>query len=219
MAVPLDMNSTHKLHRRPPHSNLSIACVLASQLAIVIGLGGCGDPSVQEQQVAKGVEDIPAASQADLPSDGQHTEPEADEATDHGFPWAVPEGWAFDETPRQMRIATYMAPTDSGQQEVAVTRFPGRVGGELANINRWRGQMGLAPITQGELEDQIERFSAEGYDGYQVRIDSDRGVMLAAGVFDESVEQTWFVRATISEASTADQIEEDIFAMARSIMQ
>jgi hypothetical protein len=192
---------------------------MACQLAIACTLFACDEAGVQEEQIAKGVEDIPASVQANEPGDRLDAEPETPGASDSRFPWAVPEGWVFDETPRQMRIATYMAPTDTGQQEIAVTRFPGRVGGELANINRWRGQMGLAPITQGELEDQIERFSAEGYDGYQVRIDSDRGVMLAAGVFDESVEQMWFVRATISEASTADQIEEDIFAMAQSIMQ
>ena len=192
---------------------------MACQLAIACTFLGCDEPGVQEEQIAKGVENIPDSVQANEPGAPPEAQPEMPRASDSRFPWAVPEAWVFDETPRQMRIATYMAPTDTGQQEVAVTRFPGRVGGELANINRWRGQMGLAPITQGELEDQLERFSAEGYDGYQVRIDSDRGVMLAAGVFDESANQTWFVRATISEESTADQIEEDIFAMARSIMQ
>ncbi|MFG0300469.1 MAG: hypothetical protein ACF8K1_12795 [Phycisphaerales bacterium JB047] len=194
-----------------------IACLLACHVAIAFGLVGCDDASVQEEQVAKGIEDIPAPEQTDEPSGGQPADTGTPEQHDSGFPWAVPEGWVLDETPRQMRIATYMAPTESGEQEVAVTRFPGRVGGELANINRWRGQMGLAPIEQVELENQIERFSAEGYDGYQVRIDSDRGTMLAAGVFDESINQTWFVRATLSEASLADQLEEDVFAMARSI--
>lgn len=50
-----------------------------------------------------------------------------------------------------------------------------------------------------------------------VRIDSDRGAMLASGVFNESINQTWFIRVTIPEAALADQLEEDVFAMARSI--
>lgn len=196
-----------------------LAPLLVGQILISLAIAGCEDPGIEEEQIAKGVEEIPAGAQTSEPSGGQDAAPERSEASDDAFPWDVPEGWVYDETPRQMRIATYMAPTEGGEQEVAVTRFPGRVGGELANINRWRGQMGLAPIGQGELEDQFERFNAEGYDGYQVRIDSDRGVMLAAGVFDESINQTWFVRATIIDVSSADQIEEDLFGMARSIMR
>ena len=29
--------------------------------------------------------------------------------------------------------------------------LPGDAGGELANVNRWRGQIGLAPIDEGRL--------------------------------------------------------------------
>ncbi len=193
------------------------ARLLASQLALACGLVACEDASVQEEQIAKGIEDIPAAEHAEQPSDEQHTQPETPESSDSRFPWVVPEGWVFDETPRQMRVATFMAPTENGNQEVAVTRFPGRVGGELANINRWRGQLGLAPISEGELEEKIERFSMDGYDGYQIRIESDSGAMLASAVFDESINQTWFVRATLPSNELADQLEADVFAMARSI--
>lgn len=193
---------------------------MACQLALACALVACDKASVQEEQIAKGTENIPAPETTYEPDSGQQAETnDAGASTAPGFPWAVPEGWVLDETPRQMRIATYMAPTESGEQEIAVTRFPGRVGGELANINRWRGQMGLTPIGPGELENQIERYTADGYDGYEVRIDSDRGTMLAAGVFDESVNQTWFVRATLSDATTADQLEADVFGMARSITE
>lgn len=132
-----------------------IACLLACHVAIAFGLVACEKTSVQEEQVEKGIENIPAPEQTDQPTGGQPADTGMPKQSDNGFPWAVPEGWVFDETPRQMRIATYMAPTESGEQEVAVTRFPGRVGGELANINRWRGQMGLSPITEAELEDSI----------------------------------------------------------------
>jgi len=197
----------------------SIARLLMCQLVLACTLVACDDAGVQEEQIAKGIEGIPAAEHAEQPSDGQHAQPETPESSDSRFPWVVPEGWVFDETPRQMRVATYMAPTETSNQEVAVTRFPGRVGGELANINRWRGQMGLAPISEGELEEHIDRFTMDGYDGYQIRIESDSGAMLASAVFDESINQTWFVRATLSTRELADQLESDVFAMARSIAQ
>jgi len=116
-----------------------------------------------------------------------------------------------------MRLATYVAPDSGDGVEVAVSRFGGRVGGELANINRWRGQMGLDPIDESELEASVERFTAPGYEGYQARIESPTGVMLAAGVYQESIDQTWFVRATVEDASGADRLQGDVFGMARSI--
>ncbi|MCA9275835.1 MAG: hypothetical protein KDA29_07410 [Phycisphaerales bacterium] len=201
------------------------ACLVACQIALACGLVACDDAAVQEQQIEKGIESIPAAEQATEstiqptaePTGEQPAQTDTPASSDPRFPWAAPEGWVLDETPRQMRIATYMTPTESGQQEIAVTRFAGRVGGELANINRWRGQMGLAPISESQLDDNIERFTAEGFDGYQLRIESAQGVMLAAAVYDGSIDQTWFVRATLPNISIADQIEAGVFGMARSI--
>ena len=42
------------------------------------------------------------------------------------------------------------------------------------------------------------------------RIESAQGVMLAAAVYDGSIDQTWFVRATLPNISIADQIEADL---------
>jgi hypothetical protein len=116
-----------------------------------------------------------------------------------------------------MRLATYIAPDPAGPVEIAVTRFGGRVGGELANINRWRGQLGLPPIGEDELDRTIVRFSADGYAGYETRIEAPGKVMLAAGVYDEAGDQTWFVRAIFADAEAADRLQADLFGMARSI--
>jgi hypothetical protein len=51
-----------------------------------------------------------------------------------------------------MRKATFIIPNAAGEQaELAVTAFPGDVGGNLANVNRWRQQLQLPPIGAGEL--------------------------------------------------------------------
>ncbi len=134
-----------------------------------------------------------------------------------GRPWVVPAGWVEAPEQRPMRLATYTVPVPAGPVEVAVSRFAGRVGGDLANVNRWRGQMGLPPIGAGELDETLVRFSAPGYDGYQTRIEAPTGVMLAAGVYDASIDQMWFVRATVGESDEADRIQADLFGMARSI--
>ena len=183
------------------------ACLFASAML------GCERRGIEERTVDKGVERAPDASTNSSATSPQPATPVDSEA----WPWTVPAGWTEDPEPRPMRLTTYLAPAPGGPVEVAVTRFGGRVGGELANINRWRGQMGMPPIGEADLEGAIVRFSSSGYDGYQTRLDSPDGVMLAAGIYEESIDQTWFVRATVANAEAADQIEADLFTMARSI--
>ena len=50
---------------------------------------------------------------------------------------------------------------DSGLQ-VAVTSFPGNVGGLAANINRWRAQLGLPPIEQSAMLPFVTEFNVDG---------------------------------------------------------
>ncbi len=116
-----------------------------------------------------------------------------------------------------MRLATYLAPDPGGTVEVALSRFDGRVGGELANMTRWRRQMGLPPIEADELESAITRYSAPGFEGYEARIESPSGVMLAAGVYETAIDATWFVRATVTDPGAADRLQAEVFGVARSI--
>lgn len=175
-------------------------------------LTGCDRRGVDEHVVAKGVERVPAAKPGASDADTAVAV-----APSGHQPWVVPDGWTEDPEPRQMRLATYIAPDPAGSVEVAITRFGGRAGGELANINRWRGQMGLGPIGEDVLDESISRFSAAGFDGFEIRIESPRGVMLAAGVYEEVIDQMWFVRTTVPDAEVADRLEDFVFGMARSI--
>ena len=58
------------------------------------------------------------------------------------FPKA-PDGWV-EQDPGTMRKGSWKVGAGA---ELAVTAFPGDVGGRMANINRWRGQLGLEPAT------------------------------------------------------------------------
>ena len=193
--------------------------VLALLIPLTLSLSACNEPAVESHETSTQIEEQSAPDPQSAPDTVPATETDTPKAKDTGFPWAVPDGWVHDVTPRQMRVATYKATVRDTEQEIAITLFPGRVGGELANINRWRGQMGLAPVTNETLEETIERQTYDGFDSYQTRIESDRGVMLVAAVFDNSTQQTWFVRATTPNSSVADAIESDLFAMARSITE
>jgi hypothetical protein len=65
--------------------------------------------------------------------------------------WTVPSGWQEGKTV-PMRRATFVVKDAHDQTaEIVVSTFPGDVGGLLANVNRWRGQIGLGPVAPDEI--------------------------------------------------------------------
>jgi hypothetical protein len=60
--------------------------------------------------------------------------------------WTLPSGWTEDKA-RRDRVATLLL----GSLELSVTKLGGTAGGPLANINRWRGQLGLPALAEAEL--------------------------------------------------------------------
>lgn len=68
--------------------------------------------------------------------------------------WDVPRGWTEvgeDASPGSMRLINLKF-GEGGEGECYLSAMPGSAGGLEANINRWRGQMGLPGYTAEELE-------------------------------------------------------------------
>ena len=67
-------------------------------------------------------------------------------ATGEGLSWTAPAHWK-PKAGSAMRKGSYAISGAGGAEaDLAITAFPGDVGGDLANINRWRGQISLPPI-------------------------------------------------------------------------
>jgi hypothetical protein len=125
--------------------------------------------------------------------------------------WSLPGSWKEVPTTQQFRLATF----DAGGVEVSVTAFPGAAGGVLANVNRWRGQIGLDPTddaglgallaTTREGASEVSLLSMNGKDGK---------VMLGA-IIDPGDGQTWFVKAT-TDAAKAEGLRAEFAAFAKS---
>jgi len=208
-------------HKRPvpvaaaPRAIRAGASLAGALLAIAAG-GSCEERPADEHVPEKRAEPAPnpeVPSHAEDPSPADALPAAQEDPTE---PWVTPDGWTRDPAPRPMRIATFLAPDPAGQIEVALTRFPGTVGGELANVNRWRGQVGLPRISEAELDTTLRRFTTPGFNGYQTRIDGPGAVILAAGLYEVDRDRTWFVKATTTPES-ADRLESDLFGFARSI--
>jgi hypothetical protein len=59
-----------------------------------------------------------------------------------------------------LRLASFRVQGESGEiADISVVTFGGSGGDELANINRWRGQLKLEPVAAEALPSQIETFS------------------------------------------------------------
>lgn len=65
------------------------------------------------------------------------------------FEWTTPEGWT-EETPNANRIIN-LRPAGDPKAECFVTLLGQSGGGVAANVNRWRGQMGLEPTDEAAI--------------------------------------------------------------------
>ena len=76
--------------------------------------------------------------------------------------WTAPAHWQ-PKAGSAMRKGTYAITGEgSATAELAITAFPGDVGGEVANVNRWRGQVQLPPIPDADVAKAVMRVSANG---------------------------------------------------------
>jgi hypothetical protein len=102
---------------------------------LLAALAACQKDRIEVRVVPK--EDSPAAGLA-TPS------------RPSGLRWTAPAGWK-ERAGSGMRVASFELPKTEGKAEVTVVALPGDVGGELANVNRWRGQLALPPIESADL--------------------------------------------------------------------
>ena len=132
--------------------------------------------------------------------------------------WVVPAGWKKLDEQKMMRFATFRAGDQATGVDVIVSQFGGTVGGTLANVNRWRGQVKLEPIAEAQLADVALPFAHPGFTGHTVRLKGADLHMLGAMVYDQQADRTWFVKITAPPA-VVDQHEAAFLAFVRSIGQ
>jgi len=99
-------------------------------------------------------------------SGGASAEPKPAAATRDGTAplpsWQVPEGWQAQDAPPMVRAKFILPASGQSQAEVTVSDLAGSGGDKLLNLNRWRGQLSLAPITAGELEKHVTELEVSG---------------------------------------------------------
>ena len=84
-------------------------------------------------------------------------------AAGNGLTWTVPANWQA-KPASSFRKGSYNVPGEGGAvADLAITAFPGDTGGLFANVNRWRGQVGLPPVAESELEASVQRLDVNNF--------------------------------------------------------
>jgi hypothetical protein len=82
---------------------------------------------------------------------------------DEPITWKAPEG--SERVPGAAeRYATIRLGPKDAPLDLTVHKFPkeGEMGSDLANVNRWRGQVGLAPVRKSELGELVQKAEVAG---------------------------------------------------------
>jgi len=145
------------------------------------------------------------ANTNDLPHPGFAVVP----TKDTGEPllkWQAPADWK-PKPATAVRKGSFSVGRDGAEADLSITAFPGDVGGLSANVNRWRGQVGLEPIGDSEVGRVTEGLDANGLHFTLVDFAGAQGAgqqrILAA--FAPWQGGTWFFKLTGPAALVEDE--------------
>ena len=114
-------------------------------------------------------------------------------------PFDKPAEWT-EAPPKQFQLARFTVGEGEQTAEIAVSRAGGDRG---ANINRWRGQLGLNPLSAEELKQTGQPFEVGSKKGELIEIVvEDRALV---GVMIPDGDQSWFIKLTGHAALAAKE--------------
>jgi len=124
------------------------------------------------------------------------------------FNWAIPDHWEKG-TVSSMRLASYNIPYNGGLGDLSVTNFGGDAGGVLANVNRWRGQLKLSPLTIDKLENEMHlgQSSLSEFKMFKILNPEDESAAFLCSIF-EIGHSTVFVKL-VASISGINQLEKE----------
>jgi hypothetical protein len=148
--------------------------------SLALGGAGCRDPKITSYTIPKEAAPAatvaadptmttlshsgplaPAGPMAQAPTMANTPVPTADGAS---LAWTTPAGWkSVPLAAGSLRKATFAVPGPGGSDaDLSITAFPGELGGEQANIERWHGQVQLPTATPAEMAAAVTRTDQNG---------------------------------------------------------
>ena len=196
---------------------------LSALAVLLLSLAACKKDEIQVYKVAKPA-DVPAAPMASaapaMPASAAGAPPLPDGhppiggasgmgalppemsqmavASPLSLAWKAPGGWT-EKPAAGMRRATFVVPGGAGPAELYVVSLPGDAGGELPNVNRWRGQVGLPAWDEAGFKKAAVKVSSKA--GTFTLVDlPGSGARMAAAMLTRN-DETWFFKLLGPDAS------------------
>jgi hypothetical protein len=107
--------------------------------------------------------------------------------------WQTPEGWK-EVPPSAMRYASLSVGANENKIDISVVTFPGDGGSDTDNVNRWRQQIGLPPMSEASLATQLGAMKTPDATFATVDIAGANARTLAAWTRRDG--HVWFFKAT-----------------------
>lgn len=164
---------------------MSVRFLNSAGACLALALAGCSDKDITAYRVPKDAGAAPAAA-ASAPAGGP------------ALRWDTPAGWVA-QAASGLRVASFLAPGQGGGgADVSVVTFGGAGGDTLANINRWRSQLKLPPITAEQLPAQISALEAPAghFSVADIRGEPAEGKasVRILGAWTEQSDRVWFFK-------------------------
>ncbi len=154
-----------------------------------------GNAALTELQKADFIKWVTAVCDAQGGSKSPQTAsgaPPMENSSNPQIKWQVPAGWS-ELPPSAMRYASFSAGTNN-KVDISIVTFPGEGGSDADNVNRWRQQIGLPPMSPSAVATQIEPLKSDGAPLSIVDIAGANARTLAAWTRRDS--HVWFFKAT-----------------------
>jgi hypothetical protein len=176
----------------------------AATLALLVA-GGCSRDEVTHYRVPKeaaGAGVTPASVATAPPGMAGDVPPPPPPSGESRLTWTLPAGWTQSLT-GGMRYATLRTPV-AGKLDVSVVVLPGPAGGELANVNRWRSQIGLPPLDASAMAKARKTLATKAgpLAVYDFTSEGQQKTRVVAGLA-EAGGSTWFLKMTGDEKPVA----------------
>jgi hypothetical protein len=126
-----------------------------------------------------------------------------------------PAGWQ-DGKLSQFRQAAFEVKAEDEQVEITVTTVPLGTGTLLANVNRWREQVGQKPIQEADLDTSVKTIPVGDKEGKYVDLTEGASGKGLLGVILESGNRMWFVKL-IGNADLAKREQTNFEAFVKSL--
>jgi hypothetical protein len=123
--------------------------------------------------------------------------------------WKTPEAWT-QLAPGQMRVGSFKVMSAAGKSaDISIIPLGGIAGGDVANVNRWRGQIGLEPASAEEIKKLAQAAEVAGQPAELYELSGNNpGTGEPAGILAAIAQRgttAWFFKMTGDPGVIAEQ--------------